>query len=216
MSISKRLSIAWDGSAPYEDTDTLVLTGHTYFVGVRVKKGGNPPTLDWAFAGTRTSTPGAVPGSYRLSGVFRASPSHSYAGEFLCKWHRLVDSRTTDGGTDEGVVFPHPSDPAKTAESGRMFNPVTNRVEPYEEVWLNTVPPPGTLIAFLEKEDGSGFVAIIGELRLGVGRQYAWRVEDGKAIYEIGRGDGMDIDLDKDVKEGSTVGTWIVREFWKT
>ena len=62
MSISERLSIAWSGSAPYEDTDTLVLTGRTYFVDVRVKKGSNPPSLDWALAGTRTSTPGAKPG----------------------------------------------------------------------------------------------------------------------------------------------------------
>lgn len=72
MSISKRLSIAWGGSAPYEDTGTLVLTGRTYFVDVRVKKGSNPPALDWAFAGMRTSTPGAKPG--RLSKVFKASP----------------------------------------------------------------------------------------------------------------------------------------------
>ena len=62
MSISKRLSIAWNGSASFEDTDTLVLTGRTYFVDVRVKKGSNPPSLDWALAGTRTSTPGAKPG----------------------------------------------------------------------------------------------------------------------------------------------------------
>ena len=62
MSFSKRLSMAWDGSAPYEDTDTLVLTGRTYFVDVRVKKGSDPPSLDWAFAGTRTSTPGEKPG----------------------------------------------------------------------------------------------------------------------------------------------------------
>jgi hypothetical protein len=62
MSISKRLTIAWGGSAPYEDTDTLVLTGRTYFVDVRVKKGSDPPSLDWAIAGTRTSRPGANPG----------------------------------------------------------------------------------------------------------------------------------------------------------
>lgn len=97
-----------------------------------------------------------------------------------------------------------------------MYNPATDRVEPYEEVWLDTVPPPATRIAFLEKEDGSSFVAIVGELRLGVGRRHAWRVEDGRIIYEIGWGEGMHIDLDNDVKEGSTVGPWIVREFWKT
>ena len=127
-----------------------------------------------------------------------------------------MDSRTSDGGTDEGVVFPHPSDPTKTMERGSMFNPITDRVELYEEAWLDTVPPSGTQIAFLEGEDGSSFIAIIGELRLGVGRQYAWRVEDGKTIYEIGRGEGMHIDLGEDVEEGSIVGPWVVREFWKT
>ena len=97
-----------------------------------------------------------------------------------------------------------------------MYNPTTNRAEPYEEVWLDTVPPPGTSVAFLQKEDGSSLVAMLGGLRLGVGRQYAWRVEGGKAIYEIGWGEGMDIVLDEDVKEGERIGSWIVREFWKT
>ena len=98
-----------------------------------------------------------------------------------------------------------------------MYNPVTGRVEAYEEVWLDTVPPPGTQVAFLEKEDGSSFIAIIGGLRLGVGNQYAWRMEDGTAVYEIGRAEGMHVDLDKDLKEGSTqVGPWVVREFWRT
>lgn len=137
-------------------------------------------------------------------------------GESLCKWHRLVDSRTSDDGTDEGVVFPHPSDPTITLERGSMYNPATDRVEPYEEAWLDTVPPPGTQVAFLEKEDGSSFIAIIGELRMGVGRQYAWRIESGKAVYEIGLGEGIHIDLDENAKEGSTIGPWIVREFWKT
>ena len=75
MSISKRLSIAWGGSAPYEDTDTLVLTGRTYFVDIRVKEGSNPPVLDWALAGTRTSTPGEKPGmSGRSSDISPVDP----------------------------------------------------------------------------------------------------------------------------------------------
>lgn len=73
MSISKRLTIAWDGSAPYEDTDTLVLTGRTYFVDVRVKKGSDPPSLDWAIAGTRTSRPGANPGEVFFFGTLKHS-----------------------------------------------------------------------------------------------------------------------------------------------
>lgn len=127
-----------------------------------------------------------------------------------------MDSRTSDDGTDEGIVFPHPSDPTITLERGSMYNPVTNRVEPYEEAWLDTVPPSGTQVTILEKEDGSSFIAIIGELRMGVGRQYAWRMEGEKVVYEIGQGEGMNIEPDADVKEGSVVGPWVVREFWKT
>lgn len=134
----------------------------------------------------------------------------------MCKWRRLVDSRTSDGGVDEGVVFPHPSDPAKTMETGSMYNPITDRVEPYEEVWLDTVPPQGTQVALLEKVDETGFIARIGELKLGVGSQYAWRAEGGEVIYEVGSTEGMEIDLDEEVKEGSKVGQWVVREFWKT
>jgi Protein HRI1 len=50
-SVSKRISIAWDGGEPFEDTDTLVIVGNNYFVDVRVKKdtGG----LDWAMAGVK-------------------------------------------------------------------------------------------------------------------------------------------------------------------
>ena len=50
-SVSKRVSIAWDGGIPSEDTETLVIVGNTYFVDVRIKKetGG----LDWAMAGVK-------------------------------------------------------------------------------------------------------------------------------------------------------------------
>lgn len=127
-----------------------------------------------------------------------------------------MDSRTSEGGVDEGVVFPHPSDPTKTMESGRMYNPITGRVEAYEEVWLDTVPPPGTQVTFLEKENGSSFVAMIGDVRSGVGSDFAWRTDGGKVVYEIGQTEGMHIDLDNDLEEGSKVGPWIVRECWKT
>jgi hypothetical protein len=97
-----------------------------------------------------------------------------------------------------------------------MYNPVKNLVEPYQEIWLDKIPLPGTQVTFLENEDGSSFIAIIGELGLGVGKRYAWRMEGETVIYEIGKGEGMKIDLDEEVKEGSKVGQWIVREFRKT
>ena len=50
-SLSKRISIAWDGGPPYEDTDTLVIVGDTYFVDVRIKRSSGD--LDWALAGVK-------------------------------------------------------------------------------------------------------------------------------------------------------------------
>ena len=61
MSISTRAGIAWNGDPFDEPTDTLVLTGNSYFVDVRVRKAERK--LDWAFAGTKTSEPGPDPGA---------------------------------------------------------------------------------------------------------------------------------------------------------
>lgn len=62
MSISTRAGIAWNSGPLDEPTDTLVLTGNSYFVDVRVRKVGRK--LDWAFAGTKSSKPGPNPGAH--------------------------------------------------------------------------------------------------------------------------------------------------------
>jgi hypothetical protein len=56
MSISRRISIAWNGGPHNEDSDVLVLTGKHYFVDIRVSL--ETGKLGWAFAGTRSSIPG--------------------------------------------------------------------------------------------------------------------------------------------------------------
>lgn len=61
MSISKLVSIAWNGTHPDPTahdtgTDVIVLTGNQYFVDLRIQKSSGK--VDWAFAGTRKSEPG--------------------------------------------------------------------------------------------------------------------------------------------------------------
>ncbi|KAI0321532.1 hypothetical protein OF83DRAFT_1051098 [Amylostereum chailletii] len=198
MSISVRNGIAWGDGPSEEPTDTLVLTGKRYFVDCRVWKNslitGN--TLDWAFAGTKSST--------------------DTLGQTHSTWHHTVDSRTFEPTTDEGILWPDPNDPLKTIERGSMCNPATGLIEDYEEIWLDEDPPAGTLVAFLEKGDGLAIVGVIGNRHIGVGRDFAWRKEEGYMLYAIGNVDGSDIALPEEASIGDEIGPWIVREFWRT
>ncbi|KAI0033599.1 hypothetical protein K488DRAFT_77814 [Vararia minispora EC-137] len=196
MSISTRIGISWSGGEQHEPTDTLVLTGKSYFVDVRIKR--NDKRLDWAFAGTKSSEPGPIEGQ-----------THS-------AWHHTIDSRSTIPVKDEGILFPDPSDPTKTIERGSMLNPETGSVEEYEECWNDIEPPSGSIVAFLEKEDGMAMVGIIGSRRLGIGRGFAWRMEGGRMVFTEGETEGTDvaIPVGEPIEPGDKLGRWIVREYW--
>jgi hypothetical protein len=151
-SISVRKHIKWGAELPSEPTSTLVLTsaGRGFFVDIRVltiapsslgldrelepghESFGSLPIerLDWAFAGTSTSTKVTRPdGSYTTHSVF----SH---------W---VDSRTADPELvrDEGDMIPCSGGLA--LEVGNMVNPATGCMTAYEELWLDkTLVPIGT------------------------------------------------------------------------
>lgn len=227
MSISKRVSIAW---APLfvsgEDTNTLVLTGRTYFVDqriLRVKPSVLPSNqIDWAFAGKRSS-------------------SQSTSGRF-CRWEHWIDSNSLEPATDEGYMFTphpqHPNDPTLSLEKGEMPRPQTGAVTAYEEVWKSLEVEKGSRVTIWEREEkvaerGTGaMVAMIGTDALGVGREsgakveefWTWRARliDGK--WEVvfsqpeGRHIGLDL-LDSAPGEAGTDQTlgeyqWIIREHW--
>ncbi|KAK8049265.1 hypothetical protein PG994_010995, partial [Apiospora phragmitis] len=84
----------------------------------------DPGQLDWAFAGTSSHDAAA-------------SPPHSV-------FRHWVDSRHEDAVAvvDEGDMVPSPR-PGETLESGRMVNPATGLVQPYEECWLDEEPGEG-------------------------------------------------------------------------
>lgn len=69
--VSTRVSIAWNGQAPFENTDTLTLTGpNGHYLDLRVFKGGlNSGQLEWGLAG-RAVDIGADSQGARLSRLF--------------------------------------------------------------------------------------------------------------------------------------------------
>ncbi|KII96197.1 hypothetical protein PLICRDRAFT_241821 [Plicaturopsis crispa FD-325 SS-3] len=198
MSISRRISIAWSGGPPAEDTDTVVLTGHTYFVDVRIKTDTSPPSLDWAFAGQRSSEPGLQ------------------EGELMCTWLHAVDSRSTQPVEDSGIVTVDTDDPLKSVERGIMLNPASGLIESHQETWHDDALPVGTLVAFFERADGQAFVGVVGATKQGVGWDFAWRVVDDTVVYQTGPVDGLDVVVSGDEQVGESVGEWIVREIWRT
>ncbi|KAJ6255995.1 hypothetical protein Dda_9289 [Drechslerella dactyloides] len=229
MSVSTRVSIAWAPEfTASEPTDTLVLTGKTFFVDQRLlSPGANTAesktkrgTVDWAFAGTRSAKDAEVPG-------------HSY-----CSWTHLVSSRFTtaaDECVDEGYMQPHPTDSELALETGAMAHPDSGVVTAYREVWRDEDAAVGDGVLFWECGDGKwedrGFVGVIGGNALAVGRAdgafYTWRAKRGadgwEVLFESGGRRGWDL-LGVDVADatvGGVVATgesggqrWVCREAW--
>ncbi|KAI9799609.1 MAG: hypothetical protein M1833_003924 [Piccolia ochrophora] len=139
--ISVREYIRWLPHPAHEPTATLVLTSSSRkFIDVRILNPqvshphpyhrANPPSasdrlprtrLDWAFAGTSSSTP--------------TVPSH-------CAWTHTIDSRDDDTDDDDppptpvpdaALCWPLPDD--RTLERGTMVNPATGVETAYEELW---------------------------------------------------------------------------------
>lgn len=215
MSISRRISIAWNGGAASEDCDVLVLTGKRYFLDIRVNL--EIGKLDWAFAGTRTSVPGDEQGK-----------SH-------CTWSHIVDSHRSGSSDllgsdksklvhssdkDEGTVYMDPANPLRCIEHGMMLNPKTGQIESHEEIWVDEDLPPGTMVQFWEREDGKAFVGMIGAHMMSIGEDWAWRTEQGKPVYSFGNVDGSLGGRSLRYEGGGVVGgrngSWIIQEVWQT
>ncbi|KAF3153549.1 hypothetical protein TWF569_001861 [Orbilia oligospora] len=186
MSISIRLGISWAPSfQTSEPTDTLVLTGKTYFVDQRLFPPLTPTTptsspISWAFAGTRSSHP--VPNK---------------PGYTQCSWTHLVSSvpfkKEDEKPTDEGILGPHPAwpdNPIYALETGRMVNPDTGLMTDYKEYWQDNDAKEGEEVVFWEYgsdevgPEDRGFVGIVGRSALGLGRIsgqfWTWRAEKGE------------------------------------
>lgn len=221
MSISQRVSIAWAPAfETHEPTNTLVLTGNTYFVDQRILKSPTSPNkVDWAFAGTRSS-------------------SQTPSGK-LCRWNHWIDSRSLEPATDEGYMYhphpDHPDDNSLSLEKGKMAHPETGVVTEYEEVWRDLDAQSGSRVTIWERKEkeseaGMGaMVAVIGTEALAVGREsgssvdqaWTWRAKYTDGKWAIVFAQPVDAHIGLDLLEGveskhksDEENAWLVRENW--
>ena len=213
--ISLRRHIRWLPAPASEPTSTIVLTSpERRFVDIRVLldaqplPDGKPPRrkipsntpplnknstgtlplsgLDWAIAGTSTSSDPLPDGS-----------SH-------CVWSHWISSRTADvdGVADEGDNHPQPD--GSVLETGRMVNPATGEVGDYEEVWVSeeikTVEagggPPG---------EGEGPVCVVMKMEAEGGSKRGMLVRLGQYCQAVVRVGG-EVAVERWVWEGD--GGW--------
>ncbi|WVQ82239.1 hypothetical protein IAT38_004367 [Cryptococcus sp. DSM 104549] len=182
---SIRVSIAWSGAPPIEDTDTLVLTIGAYSLDLRVfVSGPDAGKIDWSTVAFVGDIEGSTPENPQL------------------RWDHIIDSRPPSSLPDQGVFDTLPS--GDVSETGVMFNPKTGENEPYVEIWrrLKQVGEVPFCVLQGELPEGQGkegeeeavFVGRVGVHALGLGKvggkYFAWRdvLEDGawKRVYEFG------------------------------
>ncbi|RMY73900.1 hypothetical protein D0862_14213, partial [Hortaea werneckii] len=98
--------------------------------------------LDWAFAGTSSSSIG--------------SPDADGTAVAHCEWRHWIDDRTEkpEDVVDEGKMYPIEGDDGpRSLEKGSMVNPETGRLTEYEEIWRDV-----EAVAISDREDGEGVV----------------------------------------------------------
>lgn len=131
-------------------------------------------TIDWAFAGTSSSTPARD-----------GSAEHTI-------WTHWVDSTTLDGEAvkDEGDMIKLAS--GEAVERGQMVNPKTGKMEKYEESWTD-IRPMGDKIGWVVKVQGQGvrgMVVRIGGFAQGILRKGSdvgikrWRYMGGEEGWD--------------------------------
>ncbi|KAL2258801.1 hypothetical protein VTK26DRAFT_7736 [Humicola hyalothermophila] len=161
--ISHRESFQWIPDETSEPTSTIVLTTPGgRFVDLRILKPLPKPwqqlehplitqapkmplsCLDWAIAGTSTTTTSDPSANARHASAGAAGPPAPWKWVAHKRWHHWIDSRTPDAASvvDEGDIFESPSSPGLSLETGRMVNPATGQVADYEETWRSEVVVP--------------------------------------------------------------------------
>ncbi|KAK2596650.1 hypothetical protein QQS21_006271 [Conoideocrella luteorostrata] len=195
-SISIRKSIRWLPGEAEEPTSTIVLTSpQRTFVDLRILKDAEgqsqghalpPERLDWAIAGTSSSSTRCIDGQ---------QVEHS-------RWEHWIDSRTSapENASDEGDMYPQLD--GTTLEKGRMVNPETGVDTAYEEVWDDEDVSPGGgpahVCVVLRYENGAdrglvvrlgrhcqGFMKIAGQISL---ERWCWEEKEQRSVCTVRMG----------------------------
>ncbi|KAL7422974.1 hypothetical protein Q5752_002272 [Cryptotrichosporon argae] len=152
---STRISIRWPPADAYEDADVTVLTSRSgYYVDVRAfnESSGRRGELESVAAGRKEFLPGGK-----------------------ARWTQFLSSAPPlPGNAEESTSVPHPDDPAHVLETGHMRHPDTGLDAPFEEVWKDVEADEGVRVLVLEREDGQGWVVVVGDKWVGVEQGQGW------------------------------------------
>lgn len=131
MSLTRRVSIKWSDGPEEEPTDTLVITSlEKHYVDIRALAGSSPHhqqhdfPFDWAFCGQ------VVEGE---------DSQFTYTHDIDSRRLQGTGKEEIDSGKVEVLAN------GDERETGHMFNPATDKVEPFVEVWRPLDPNKSTL-----------------------------------------------------------------------
>lgn len=141
-SISLRQSIAWLPNPHSEPTSTVVLTSpQRRFVDVRIllPAGVRPSMVDGSFLVTSSSTPLGL--DWALAGTSSSTAVPNTNGKVTDGvWRHWVDSRYEDADSQVDAGRNTEQADGSVLETGSMENPATREVAVYEEVWQDIAP----------------------------------------------------------------------------
>ncbi|KJR81915.1 uncharacterized protein SPSK_03571 [Sporothrix schenckii 1099-18] len=214
-SISLRQSIAWLPARPSEPTSTVVLTSpQRRFVDVRIllPPGSRPSMVDGSFspsaAGTATGTAAATSSlelDWALAGTSSSTPVAGTNGTVSDGvWRHWVDSRYDDADAQVDAGRNAEQADGSVLETGSMENPATGVVAAYEEVWRDIDPvsplperPPRCVVLQMHDPETNdrGVVELLGQFCQGIARtahdgvtveRWQWRpTQEGGAAPQV-------------------------------
>lgn len=116
----------------------------------------------------------------------------SQLGHPALRWEHILNSRPPSSLPDQGSFTTLPN--GDVAERGIMYNPKTNLIEEYVEVWRripikSLVTKTVTLLERVEEDGSKAFIGRYGDHALGVGVSVMGKFQAWRAEWDSGRGD---------------------------
>lgn len=166
-SISRRISIARPPSAPFEDSDVLVLSSRSTLPD-STTVGSVLLYLDLRLSLTITLRSSINQASAGLRYTIPLPESDSSAIARY-RWEHIIDSHGSDEPPDEGTIVKRIKEDGseEEVEIGEGLDPDTGKIGLYEEIWKDEPLPAGSAFAFLISDTSPSaskqFMAVVGE-----------------------------------------------------
>ena len=116
----------------------------------------------------------------------------SHLGHPALRWEHILNSRPPSNLPDQGSFTTLPN--GDVSERGVMYNPKTNLIEDYVEIWRR-IPIKSlftktvTLLERADIDNGKAYIGQYGDHALGVGVSVMGRFQAWRAEWDSGRGE---------------------------